>query len=126
MGRPLRHIDMSPEPPPEYGVGPPSIRVTFEIRGFGVHQTNYHDIVVGEGFLVLVYDERFQGGIMYEPPLGDDIPAMAMEIVGVDEAHLVHTTGFSYSYLGRKFCILMIERSAPLNEGGGQPPPPQQ
>jgi len=125
MGRPLRQIDVDGPPPTrpaEYGASPPQVQVSFEIQNFGMHRVNYHDVIVENGFLVLVYNERYQGGSMYEPPVGDEVPAMAIEVLGTNEVHLVHTTGFSYSYQGMRFCILMIERSAPLDTQAGQQP----
>lgn len=119
-GPSLRRVD-TPGAPPEYEALPPRIRVNFEIEGFGVHQANYHDIIVQDGFLVLVYDEGYPAGLMYEPPAGDQTPAMALEVLGANEVHLVHTTGFSYSYQGHRFCILMIERSAPVQAEPTQP-----
>ncbi len=108
-------------PPPEYGSPPPHIRVNFEIEGFGVHQANYHDVLVDNGIVVLVYDEGYPGGVMYEPPAGEQAPPMALEVIGADEVHLVHTTGFSYSYRGCRFCILMIKQSAPMQKEAAQP-----
>jgi hypothetical protein len=54
--------------------------------------------------------------MMYEPPSGPQTPSMALEVAGEPQVHLVHTTGFSYSYQGCRFCVLMIERSAPVGE----------
>jgi hypothetical protein len=118
MGRPLRAIDMEPPTQPvEYGAAPPAKTVTFEIEGFGLHRAKYHDVLVGDGFLVLVYNEAYAGGEMYEPPAGAQTPPMALEVAGGQDVHLVHTTGFSYAYQGHRYCILMVERSAPVQQG---------
>jgi len=117
-GREMRPIDLDGTPPPaEYGASrAPNIRVTFEIEHFGTHIANYHDVLVQPGFLVLVFDNAYQGGEMYEPPSGENTPPMALSVQDSPEAHLVHTTGFVYSHGGYRYCVLMIERSAPVED----------
>jgi len=117
-GREMRPIDLGePTPPPEYGATrAPGVQVTFEIEHFGIHRANYHDVLIQQGFIVLVYSNQYQGGEMYEPPVGDNTPPMALGVAGQPEVHLVHTTGFVYSHGGYRYCVLMIERSAPAED----------
>lgn len=116
--RPLRHIDLSQAVQGSQAtVGPPTTEVLFEIEGFGEHTVKYHDVLVADAFLVLIYDVRFVHGSKYFPPTpaqpGQPGPPLAMQIVGGADVYLVHTTGFKYLYDGREHCVLMIERKAP-------------
>lgn len=113
-GREMRAIDLAGSPPPRERITPPQMRVTYEIQNFGMHTARYHDVIKAPGFLVLVYKE-YGGDEMYVPPSGDNVPEMALQIDGDDRVYLVHTTGFVYAYEGTNFCVLMVEREAPLD-----------
>lgn len=114
--RELRAIDFSQSPARSPGVAPPRCRVCFEIEQFGTHTARYHDVVTENGFLVLIYDNRYTDGDPYFPPTAPDAgaPAMALTVEGSDKVHLVHTTGIQYSYGGCTHCVLLIERTAPM------------
>lgn len=99
---------------------PPRQRVFFEIEQFGQHAVLYHDVVVDldRSFMVLVYNSNYQGGSMYQPPVSDNPPKMALSIEGNPRVYLVQTTGLHYSYGDHEFCILMIEESGIPEEFG--------
>lgn len=107
---PTRQIDLSHHetPPP---VSPPAAAgcvVTFEIENFGTHRVRYVDVIVNQGFLVLVG----RGDDMYIPPSGDRVPPMALHVAGEPRVYLVLTTGIVYAYQGLTFCVLMVDRAA--------------
>jgi hypothetical protein len=108
----MRPIDLSQSPPPPERVQQPMYEVTFEIERFGTHTADYHDILVQDGFIVLVYDSNAPGR-MYVPPAQEDAPPMAIAIAGHDMVYLVHTTGIHYSYRNMEFCVLLVEQQGP-------------
>jgi len=115
-GREMRPIDLSGSPNPvERGARSPDVEIVFEIEQFGSHTANYHDVVVGNGFVVLVYDQGYPGR-MYAPPSSENAPPMAIAITGHDSVYLVHSTGIQYAYGNQEFCVLLIEREAPMQE----------
>ncbi len=108
--RELRNIDLQAEPVPQ--VGPPKIQVVFEMEHFGTLPVSYHDVIVADGFLVLMYDTRHQGSTKYFPPKAKgDAPRTALMIVGAPEAYLVQTTGIQFEQDGKEFCVLLIEQT---------------
>lgn len=128
MQRELRAIDLSrPIAPATPVASTPTIRVTFEIDRFGTHAAKYHDVVVAkdETFMVLIYNTEYDGD-PYFPPVatGEDIPPMAVNVVGTPDVYLVHTTGIQYDYLKFRHCVLLIERKAPLPDEPGEPQQP--
>ena len=122
-GRPLRSIDMRTTVAAERAVAvAPDKEVTFELQHFGTHTAFYHAVLTtNPGFIVLVYNNAYQGGSKYFPQSrGEDAPAMALQVIGDSKVYLVHTTGFQYTYGGLEFCVLMVERQveAPPEEQG--------
>lgn len=112
--RQQRVIDLSHVPPPaERGPQPPQVRVVFELQNFGTHRARYHDVIVQNNVMVLVFRENGADD-MYVPSSDENTPAMALMIEGTDVAYLVHTTGIHYTYDGVSFCVLTIERSGPV------------
>jgi hypothetical protein len=111
--REMRPIDLSQSPPPPERTQAPEYEITYEIEQFGSHTANYHDVVLGNGFVVLVYDSNYPGH-MYAPPAAENAPPMAIAITGHDRVYLVHSTGIQYAYGNQEFCILLIEREAPM------------
>jgi hypothetical protein len=101
--------------PLEQGPPPPTGFVTFEIEHFGSHTVAYHAVLREAQWLILIYDIRYPG-VMYEPPAAENALPMAVHVQGTDEVHLVRSLGISYNYEHRRFCILQIERSAPIQE----------
>jgi hypothetical protein len=97
-------------------VGPPTVQVVFEMEHFGTLPVNYHDVIVQEGFIVLVFDNRHTGSTKYFPPTqrGDTGPRMAINIVGTPDVFLVQTTGVQFEHESREFCVLVIEQSGAL------------
>lgn len=114
--RPLREIDIPFEQPAAAQVGPPGVQVIFEMEHFGNLPINYHDVIVQEGFIVLVFDTRHTASTKYFPPTpkGDSGPRMALNIVGTPEVFLVQTTGMQFEHDSREYCILMIEQTGAL------------
>lgn len=114
--REFREIDIPYSQPPAEQVGPPQVQVIFEMEHFGTLPVNYHDVIVQEGFMVLVFDTRHTGSTKYFPPTqkGDVTPRMAVSVVGTNEVFLVQTTGVQFEHDYREFCILMIEQTGAL------------
>lgn len=122
-----------PTPPPVAGgsggaatsrVGPPQRLVYFEKEGIGTVPAFFHDIIVSvspadddaieeSGFMVLIYDLRFeQNAARWFPPSNDPYQRpWAVQINDDSKLYLVHTTGFQYVYDHREYCILMVERA---------------
>lgn len=113
--RELRHIDIRDEQPMESRGQMPQIHCFFEVQGFGELEAYYHDIVVQQGFLVLIFDSRFRGP-KYFPPTAvqDNPPQLAMNISGTQEVYQLQTTGVLYEHNGYEHCVLMIERVGQL------------
>lgn len=112
--RELREIDMRE---PAAAVGPPQIQVTFEMEHFGNLEVRYHDVVIQDGFIVLIFDTRHTNSTKYFPPTAtsDNAPAMALNVAGTPDVYLVQTTGIQYTHEGREHCILMVERTVTLS-----------
>jgi hypothetical protein len=103
--------------------GPPNKLVYFEKEGIGTVPAFFHDIVVDvalneedlteSGFIVLVYDMRFeQAAARWFPPSNDPYKRpWAVQINNDRKLYLVHTTGFQYVYDDREFCILLVEKA---------------
>lgn len=105
-------------------VGPPQKLVYFEKEGIGMVPAFFHDIIVStapndddgleeSGFMVLIYDLRFeQNAARWFPPANDPYQRpWAVQINDAAKLYLVHTTGFQYIYDSREYCVLMIERA---------------
>lgn len=105
-------------------VGPPQKLVYFEKEGIGTVPAFFHDVIVSltatddygleeNGFLVLIYDLRFdQNAARWFPPANDPYKRpWAAQINDDQRLYLVHTTGFQYVYDNREYCVLMVERA---------------
>lgn len=105
-------------------VGPPQRLVYFEKEGIGTVPAFFHDVLVSvsrqdpddpeqSGFIVLVYDLRFeQNAARWFPPANDPYQRpWAVQINEDRRLYLVHTTGFQYVYDNREYCVLMVERA---------------
>ena len=102
----------------------PQKLVYFEKEGLGTVPAFYHDVIINvtrddpdtpeySGFIVLVYDLRFeQNAARWFPPSNDPYqrPWAAM-IKGDQRLYLVNTTGFQYVYDNREYCILQVDRA---------------
>ncbi len=114
--RPLRNIELRDDPLPV--AGPPTVEVVFEMENFGSLSANYHDVIVEEGFVVLIYDTRHKGSVKYFPPVPKGTaPRMAVNVVGTADVYLVQTTGLQFTHESKEFCILMIEDTYELPGG---------
>lgn len=118
-GRPLRAIDMGQTPTVERGPAPPAapqIEVTFEIEHFGTHTAMYHDVIIEQGFMVLVYKTGYRGGGKYFPGANgsQNQPPLAVNITGTNEVYLVQVTGILYAVDGAEHCVLMIDQVGQL------------
>jgi hypothetical protein len=105
-------------------VGPPKKLVYFEKEGIGTVPAFFHDVVIDvsqddsdtfseSGFIVLVYDLRFeQAAARWFPPADDPYKRpWAIQINNDRRLYLVHTTGFQYVYDEREFCVLLVEKA---------------
>jgi len=104
-------------------VGPPKKLIYFEKEGIGTVPAFFHDVVVDvnfdadtqleSGFIVLVYDLRFeQATARWFPPSADPYKRpWALQINNERRLYLVHTTGFQYVYDNREFCVLLVEKA---------------
>lgn len=103
--------------------GPPKKLVYFEKEGIGTVPSFFHDVIVEvdtdeetlteTGFIVLVYDLRFeQAAARWFPPADDPYKRpWAVQINNDRRLYLVHTTGFQYVYDSREFCVLAVEKA---------------
>lgn len=104
--------------------GPPQKLVYFEKEGIGTVPAFFHDIIVAtspidddsleeSGFMVLIYDLRFeQNAARWFPPANDPYQRpWAVQINEDSKLYLVHTTGFQYVYDNREYCVLLVERA---------------
>ena len=104
--------------------GPPQKLVYFEKEGIGTVPAFFHEVLVNvarpepdspeeSGFIVLVYDVRFeQSAARWFPPSNDPYARpWAAKINDDNRLYLVHTTGFQYIYDSREFCVLRVEKA---------------
>ncbi len=108
-----RAVDLRDESPADRPAAQPTIEVTFQIAGFGMHQAYYHDVIIQPAFIILVYDNRYQGP-RYFPPVADEQPVMALNITGTTDVYRVQTTGVQYPQGNLEHCVLMIEECGEL------------
>lgn len=105
-------------------IGPPKKLLYFEKEGIGTVPAFFHDIVIDvttdeddafteSGFMVLIYDLRFeQAAARWFPPANDPYKRpWAVQINNDRKLYLVHTTGFQYVYDDREFCVLLVEKA---------------
>lgn len=105
-------------------IAAPQKLVYFEKEGLGTVPAFYHDVLVQvtrddpdnyeyTGFMVLVYDLRFeQNAARWFPPSNDPYQRpWAALIKGDQRLYLVQTTGFQYVYDNREYCVLRVERA---------------
>jgi DNA-binding transcriptional regulator YiaG len=105
-------------------VGPPQKLLYFEKEGIGTVPAFFHEVLVNvmrqdvdtpeeNGFLVLIYDLRFeQNAARWFPPSNDPYGRpWAVQISEDNRLYLVHTTGFQYVYDSREYCVLLVERA---------------
>jgi hypothetical protein len=113
-------------------VGPPQKLVYFEKEGIGTVPAFFHDVLVHvsrpepdnpeeSGFIVLVYDVRFeQSAARWFPPANDPYQRpWAVQVNDDNRLYLVHTTGFQYLYDAREYCVLLVEKALRAPEGDG-------
>jgi hypothetical protein len=105
-------------------IGPPQKLLYFEKEGIGTVPAFFHEVLVNvtrqetdnpeeSGFLVLIYDLRFeQNAARWFPPSNDPYGRpWAVQINDDTRLYLVHTTGFQYVYDSREYCVLLVERA---------------
>lgn len=113
--------------------GPPQKLVYFEKEGIGTVPAFFHDVLVyvarpepdspeESGFIVLVYDVRFeQSAARWFPPSNDPYARpWAAKISDDNRLYLVHTTGFQYIYDSREYCVLRVEKAFWAPEGSDE------
>lgn len=91
----------------------PTKWVTFEIEGFGEHRAPYHRVIHSNSNLVLVYDTNCDGAQRFFPRTTDQ--PLGIHIEGESVAYYAHTTGIEFSDEGVDYCVLLVEREAPLS-----------
>lgn len=105
--------------------GPPQKLVYFEKEGIGTVPAFFHDVIVAvtpteddahfeeSGFMVLIYDLRFeQNAARWFPPSNDPYGRpWAVKINDDNRLYLVNTTGFQYVYDSREYCVLAVDRA---------------
>ncbi len=112
--------------------GPPQKLVYFEKEGIGTVPAFFHEVLVNvsrpepdspeeSGFIVLVYDIRFeQSAARWFPPANDPYQRpWAVQISDDNRLYLVHTTGFQYIYDSREYCVLLVEKALRALDGEG-------
>lgn len=122
--KPAAGVRLSSAPHPSAAVGPPKKLIYFEKEGIGTVPAFFHDIVIDvandgddafteSGFMVLIYDLRFeQAAARWFPPANDPYKRpWAVQINNDRKLYLVHTTGFQYVYDDREFCVLLVEKA---------------
>ena len=112
-------------------IGAPQQLVYFEKEGLGTVPAFYHEVIINvtredvdipeySGFIVLIYDLRFdQNAARWFPPANDPYQRpWAVQIKNDQRLYLVYTTGFQYIYDNREHCVLRVERAmiAPTEE----------
>jgi len=113
--------------------GPPQKLVYFEKEGIGCVPAFFHDVLVHvarpepdspeeSGFIVLVYDVRFeQSAARWFPPSNDPYARpWAAKVSDDNRLYLVHTTGFQYIYDSREYCVLRVEKALWAPEGSDE------
>lgn len=113
--------------------GPPQKLVYFEKEGIGTVPAFFHDVLVHvarpepdspeeSGFIVLVYDVRFeQSAARWFPPSNDPYARpWAAKVSDDNRLYLVHTTGFQYIYDSREYCVLRVEKALWAPEGSDE------
>jgi hypothetical protein len=108
--------------------GPPQKLLYFEKEGIGTVPAFFHDVITSvaqvspdsieeSGFIVLIYDLRFeQNAARWFPPSNDPYQRpWAVQISDDRRLYLVHTTGFQYVYDNREYCVLLVERALRAN-----------
>jgi hypothetical protein len=108
--------------------GPPQKLLYFEKEGIGTVPAFFHDVIISvsqvspdsaeeSGFIVLIYDLRFeQNAARWFPPANDPYQRpWAVQINDDRRLYLVHTTGFQYVYDNREYCVLLVERALRAN-----------
>jgi len=124
LKRPSRPASNAAARPTASPAGPPKKLIYFEKEGIGTVPAFFHDIVIDvdsdesdglseSGFMVLVYDLRFeQAAARWFPPANDPYKRpWAAQINNDRKLYLVHTTGFQYVYDDREFCVLLVEKA---------------
>lgn len=109
---------------PSAKVAAPQKLIYFEKEGIGTVPAFFHDVIVSvsrqdpdnpeqSGFIVLIYDLRFeQNAARWFPPSNDPYQRpWAVQINDDHRLYLVHTTGFQYVYDSREYCVLLVERA---------------
>lgn len=91
-----------------YNVYQPAIKVIFETEGWGTFEANYHEVIRNDCLLVLVYNNKFKGGMKFFPPASDKL--IAVEIMDSDKIFFVHSYDNRFQHKDCEYCILIIEQ----------------
>jgi hypothetical protein len=126
----LQSVTSAPVVAKSAAIAPPQKLVYFEKEGIGTVPAFFHEVIVNvsraepdspeeSGFIVLVYDIRFeQSAARWFPPANDPYKRpWAVQISDDNRLYLVHTTGFQYIYDSREYCVLLVEKALRAPEG---------
>lgn len=84
-------------------------KVVFKIPNGGTHQTRYHDVVVTDSNVILIYDTRYEDGQQFLPPeLGEDV-AITLELPSTKDpkSFVVHALGQNFTFGVFDFVVLV-------------------
>jgi hypothetical protein len=96
----------------------PKKQVVFDIPGAGRHSARYHEVVIAETCIVLVYDTRHDGHQYAPSDLGPQV-AVTVDLPATKKSYRVSVMGFNFS-LGVFDCIVLIRREDEEEELEGE------
>lgn len=111
--REMRQLIMDDTPPPPPDAGLPEIQAIIEMEGYGPMTVYYHDVVIEQGFMVLVFNTRCHGAMKFFPPTttpGNQPPKMAIQLAGHPDIYGVETTGIIFEYDKQAMCVLAVTK----------------
>lgn len=98
--------------PSGLSVRAPSTKVIFEVDGWGMFESVYHEVIRNDCLLVLVYDLRFKAGLKYFPPATDKLLAAKVD----DSVFFVHSFGNTFKHGDFEYCLLIIDQDAKIED----------
>ena len=90
---------------------PNNIHVTFALGGFGELTTAYSDIIVHEGFIVLVFDNVEDGANKFFPSAPSESQSSGEMLLALtpQAIYKVYPTGIQYDHQDKTHCVLTAE-----------------
>jgi hypothetical protein len=90
----------------------PGRRVQYELQGYGQLEAWYHEIIIQDDKMILVYNNEFTGGQKFFPS-GDK--QIAVAVAGTGLCYLAQPTGIQYPQGNSEHCVLLIQKSVPYD-----------